>query len=61
MTETSGYRPETQTLTISVCDEENSCSRNTVSFAEEDVQPPYSHPRVVATPMTSGSEKNVNP
>ncbi|MCZ5349367.1 hypothetical protein O5706_19690 [Escherichia coli] len=62
VTETSGYRPETQTLTISVCDEENNCSRNTVlSSAEADVQPPYSHPRVVATPMTSGSEKNVNP
>ncbi|EOZ0610257.1 hypothetical protein ACQEJU_005105, partial [Escherichia coli] len=62
VTETSGYRPETRTLTISVCDEENNCSRNTVlSSAEADVQPPYSHPRVVATPMTSGSEKNVNP
>ncbi len=62
VTETSGYRPETRTLTISVCDEENNCSRNTVlSSAEADVQPPYSHPRVVATPMTPGSEKNVNP
>ena len=58
VTETSGYRPETQTLTISVCDEENNCSRNTVlSSAEADVQPPYSHTDVVATPMTSGSEK----
>ena len=58
VTETSGYRPETRTLTISVCDEENNCSRNTVlSSAEADVQPPYSHTDVVATPMTSGSEK----
>ena len=61
VTETSGYHPKTRTLTISVCDEEHSCSRNTVSLAGADVQPPYSHPRVVATPMTSGSEKNVNP
>ena len=62
VTETSGYRPETRTLTISVCDEENNCSRNTVlSSAEADVQPPYSHTDVAAKPMTSGSEKNVNP
>ena len=62
VTETSGYRPETRTLTISVCDEENNCSRNTVlSSAEADVQPPYSHTDVAAKPMTPGSEKNVNP
>ena len=58
VTETSGYRPETRTLTISVCDEENNCSRNTVlSSAEADVQPPYSHTDVAAKPMTPGSEK----
>ncbi|MCZ6095213.1 hypothetical protein O5171_10670 [Escherichia coli] len=60
VTETSGYRPETRTLTISVCDEENNCSRNTVlSSAEADVQPPYSHTDVAAKPMTPGSEKTL--
>ncbi len=60
MTETSGYRPETRTLTISVCDEENNCSRNTVlSSAEADVQPPYSHTDVAAKPMTLAVKKTL--
>ncbi|EFE8234378.1 adhesin, partial [Escherichia coli] len=56
--ESSGYRAEQQTLTISVCDEENSCTHSTVSSAGTDVQPPHSNTGVVATPLSSGSTKN---
>ncbi|MEW9717792.1 hypothetical protein AB3H51_27005 [Escherichia coli] len=48
MLETSGYRPEPQTLNISVCDEEGNCTRSTVSSAGADVQPPHRHTGVVA-------------
>lgn len=57
MPETSGYRPEPQTLTISVCDEENNCTRSTVPSARSDVQPPHHHTGVVAEPLSSGSVK----
>ncbi len=43
MLETSGYRPEPQTLNISVCDEQGNCTRSTVSSAGADVQPPHRH------------------
>ncbi len=59
--ETSGYRPEPQTLNISVCDEEGNCTRSTVSSAGADVQPPHRHTGVVAKPLSSGSAKPVNP
>ena len=55
--ETSGYRPEPQTLNISVCDEEGNCTRSTVSSAGADVQPPHRHTGVVAKPLSSGSAK----
>ncbi|ECC3555059.1 hypothetical protein AU825_22960 [Salmonella enterica subsp. salamae] len=57
MPETSGYRPELQTLTISVCDEESSCTRSTVSSASSGVQPPHRHTGVMAEPLSSGSVK----
>ncbi|HHE5972442.1 TPA: adhesin, partial [Citrobacter braakii] len=56
--ESSGYRAEQQTLTISVCDEEKNCTRSTVSSEGTDVQPPHSNTGVVATPLSSGSTKN---
>ncbi|EFC1482054.1 hypothetical protein HUK76_25465 (plasmid) [Citrobacter portucalensis] len=58
MLESSGYRAEQQTLTISVCDEEKNCTRSTVSSEGTDVQPPHSNTGVVATPLSSGSTKN---
>lgn len=61
MLETSGYRPEPQTLNISVCDEEGNCTRSTVSSAGADVQPPHRHTGVVSKPLSSGSAKPVNP
>ena len=56
--ERSGYRAEQQTQTITVCDEDNNCTRSTVSSAVSDAQPPHRHTGVAATPLSSGSAKN---
>nr|WP_252149570.1 adhesin [Escherichia coli] len=41
---TSGYRPATRKLTISVCDEEKNCTRRTLQTEHSsDVQQPHRH------------------